>query len=188
MARPRQVDRSSVLTASLAIADADGLDAVTMRAVADRLGVTPMALYRHVKDKSDLLDGVVERLLDEIPAPAEDQPWDEQLRSMGTALRATARRHPAVFPLLLQLSATTTEALVVRNRVHESLRAAGVPDTDVERLERLMSTMVLGFAVSEACGRFRRHSRRTIDADYERLLEIIALAIDASIAASSARD
>src|SRR3954468_4228686 len=71
MARPRVIDRRLVLEASLAIADADGLDAVTMGAVARRLGVTPMALYRHVANKGDLLDGVVESLLDEIPTPAE---------------------------------------------------------------------------------------------------------------------
>ncbi|HEY5013008.1 MAG TPA: TetR family transcriptional regulator, partial [Acidimicrobiia bacterium] len=51
MARPRQIDRAAVLRASLAIADKRGIDALTMQAVAERLGVTPMALYRHVENK-----------------------------------------------------------------------------------------------------------------------------------------
>jgi AcrR family transcriptional regulator len=177
VARPRQIDRSAILEASLAIADARGLPAVTMQAVADRLGVTPMALYRHVKNKADLLDGVVERLLDEVPEPAEDEPWELQLAGMGRALRATARRHPSVFPLLLQRPATTPAARRVRDRSHAALRAAGVAEHDVARVERLLSTMVLGFAASEASGRFTGHARKVIDADYDALEELIRIGL-----------
>ena len=95
MARPRQIDRATVLRASLAVADERGVDALTMQAVAERLGVTPMALYRHVENKQDLLDGIVESLLDEIAPPSDDQPWDEQLSSMG---QACARRRGATRP------------------------------------------------------------------------------------------
>ena len=57
-----------MLAASLQLADEQGLAAITMQAVADRLGVTPMALYRHVTNKADLLDGLVESILLEVPA------------------------------------------------------------------------------------------------------------------------
>lgn len=177
MARPRQIDRPAVLRASLAIADDRGLEGVTMQAVADRLDVTPMALYRHVDSKGDLLDGVVESLLDEIPDPRDDAPWDEQLSTMGRALRATARRHPTVFPLLLQLPATTPGARRVRERVYRALRGAGVAEDSVERVERLLSTMVLGFAASEASGRFRSHSRKVIEADFDALEHIMRIGL-----------
>jgi AcrR family transcriptional regulator len=183
MARPRQIDRAAVLRASLAIADEGGLDGVTMHAVAERLGVTPMALYRHVENKGDLLDGVVESLLDEIPDPRDDIPWDEQLSAMGQAIRATARRHPAVFPLLLQLPATTAGARRVRQRVYRALRGAGVAEAEVERVERLISTMVLGFAASEASGRFRSHSRKVLDADYAALEQLIRIGLTSSLTA-----
>lgn len=55
--------REEILDAALDIADEHGVDAVSMRTVADRVGVTPMALYRHVKDKAALLDAMVGRLL-----------------------------------------------------------------------------------------------------------------------------
>ena len=64
-----------MLAASLELADEQGLSAVTMQAVADRLGVTSMALYRHVANKADLLDGVVERILWEVPLPDPALPW-----------------------------------------------------------------------------------------------------------------
>lgn len=180
MARPRQVDRDTILSAGLDIADHQGLGGLTMRAVADRLGVTPMALYRHVHDKDDLLAGIVERLLDELPEPDLDAPWDVQLASMGRAVRASARRHPTVFPLLLQVPASTDRARASRERVYAALRSAGVPDDDLARTERLVSTMILGFAASEATGRFRGHSRATIDADYDQLEQIIKASIDAA--------
>lgn len=182
MVRPRQIDRIAILECSLAIADDDGLDAVTMTSVAHRLGVTPMALYRHVDNKRDLLDGVVESLLDEIPTPPASLPPDQQLRAMGDALRTIARQHPAVFPLLLQLPATTPRSRERRDRVQQVLREAGV--SDPERGERIVSTVMLGFAVSEVSGRFADHSRSTLDGDYE-MLEVF---INAGLAALSNND
>ena len=64
--RPALISRAQVLDATLRLASEKGLTAVTMRAVAGRLGVSPMALYRHVGDKQGLLDGLVERLMAEV--------------------------------------------------------------------------------------------------------------------------
>lgn len=60
-----------------------------------------MALYRHVADKDDLLDGLVERLLCEVRLPDELLQWEERLRSLASELRALAARHPELFGLLL---------------------------------------------------------------------------------------
>ena len=57
----------------------------------------------------------------------------------------------------------------MRDAVYHALRQAGVPDTNVARTERLLSTAVLGFAVSEAAGRFRGHDQAVIDADFAEL-------------------
>jgi AcrR family transcriptional regulator len=170
--RPR-IDRAAVLAASLAVADRDGLEALTMQAVADRLGVTPMALYRHVANKADLLDGVVESLLTEFPLPEQATSWQARLRALGRSVRETAQRHPAVFPLLLSRPATTPVALRVRDAVCVALVDAGVSPDAVDRTERLLSTIVLGFAASEAGGRFAGHSADEIDADFAYLEEVV---------------
>ena len=143
-----------VLAETLRLADQRGLDAVSMRAVADRLGVTPMALYRHVGDKRALLDGLVERLLVELPPPDPGLPWAERLGAMATALRAVARRHPTVFPLLLRRPAATEGALRVREALYDTLRDAGLAELEVRRGERMLSTFMIGFAASESGGRF----------------------------------
>ena len=154
MPRPAQIDRDSVLAAALAVADADGVAGLSMRAVAERLGVTAMALYRHVGDKQELLDGLVERLLLELPLPDPALSWQDRLAAMATAMRQTARAHPQVFPLLLQRPAATSGARRVREAVYQALRDAGAPENQVPRIERVLSTFALGFAASEAAGRF----------------------------------
>jgi AcrR family transcriptional regulator len=152
---PTEADRRQrILDAALAIADEQGLAAVTMRAVAARVGVTAMALYPHVRSKEDLLDGLVGRLLTELSLPDPAKPWQDRLREIGRSLRETARRHPAVMPLLFARPAVTPDAVRVVDAVYQALIDAGVPDGDVARVERLVSTFVLGYAISETGGRF----------------------------------
>jgi AcrR family transcriptional regulator len=136
-----------------------------MRAVARRLGVTPMALYRHVGDKQALLDGLVEMLLVELPLPDPEAGWRAQLGQMAAALRDTARRHPSVFPLLLTRPAATPGALRARAAVDDALREAGVPESEVRRAERMITTFVIGFAASESGGRFRVGTEQ-LDAEF----------------------
>jgi AcrR family transcriptional regulator len=177
VARPRLIDRAAVLDAALAVADEGGIDAVTMAAVGRRLGVSAMALYRHVEDKADLLDGLVERLLDDVPVPASGLEPEEQLAALGRGIRATALRHSHVFPLLLARPATTPEARQRRDLVVALLRELGVPEADAARVERLISTMVLGFAASEAAGRFAHHPPEVVEKDWAALEEIVRATI-----------
>lgn len=169
MGREAQIGRAAILESALEIADDQGLDAVTMHSVAKRLQVTPMALYRHVANKAALLDGLVEMLLTEFPLPAPERPWDERLTALAAGIRATARRHPGVFPLLLSRPTVTDAAVHVRDSICQALREAGVSETDLGRTERLLSTAILGFAVSEATGRFRLHDQTVLDEDFAEL-------------------
>jgi AcrR family transcriptional regulator len=146
--------RRRILDAALAIADEQGLDAVTMRAVAARVGVTAMALYPHVGSKEDLLDGLVGRLLAELSLPDPAKPWPDRLREIARSARDTAHRHPAVMPLLFARPAVTPDAVRVVDAFYQALLDAGVPDREVARVERLVSTFVLGYVISETSGRF----------------------------------
>ena len=146
--------RQEILDTALALADEGGLGAVTMRAVAKQLGVTAMALYPHVQSKDDLLDGLVGRLLTEVAVPDQSLPWRERLRELAHAMRAVAQRHPAVMPLVYTRPAATPDALRVVDAVYAALLDAGTPADQVARIERLVSTFVIGYAVSEVGGRF----------------------------------
>jgi AcrR family transcriptional regulator len=152
--------RRQILIAALAIADEEGLDAVSMRSVAVRVGVSAMALYPHVGSKEALLDGMVDVLLAELRAsPAvveaiDHDPWT-RLAALAQELRALAQRHPSAFVLLLSRPSVTPDAVRATDAVYRALLDLGVPDAQVPRVERLLSTFVLGFAASEVNGRFR---------------------------------
>jgi AcrR family transcriptional regulator len=175
---PRQalISREAILDATLALADERGLDAVSMRAVAAQLGVTPMALYHHVRGKDDLLDGLVERLLAELELPDPALPGEARLHRLADGMRTVAARHPDTFLLFLRRPVATPEALALRESVYDALRAAGTPEKLVPRIERLLSTFVIGFAASEAAGRFAAHEQTVRDADFEWAREQIVRA------------
>lgn len=99
--RRESLNRSRVLRAAVELADSEGAEAVSMRRLADRLGVVPMALYKHVSDKEDLLDGMVEQVIGEIPSAAlraevEDGElsWGQGVKAAVFAARDMLLRHP----------------------------------------------------------------------------------------------
>ncbi|MGW4963677.1 TetR/AcrR family transcriptional regulator [Nonomuraea sp. NPDC004186] len=148
-----------ILDAALAIADERGLEALSMRAVAERVGVTPMALYGYFRNKDELLDGLVGRLLDRLAPGDPGQTWQERLGAVAWATRRLAREHPSIFPLLLLRTSATPDGVQVVDQLYQALLDAGVPEADVPRIERLVSTFVMGFALSEVSGRFSDASR-----------------------------
>jgi TetR/AcrR family tetracycline transcriptional repressor len=106
-----KLTRSTVAERALRLADAEGLEAVTIRRLAQELGVTPMALYWHFKNKDELLAGMADRvwsLVDSTPDPA--LPWLEQLRALMRSLVDVLRAHPAVTPVLISTDAERAQA------------------------------------------------------------------------------
>jgi AcrR family transcriptional regulator len=146
--------RPEILDVALAIAAERGLDALSMRAVAQRMGVTPMALYGYFRSKDEMLDAVLGRLLAEVPVPPAGLGWREVVEHLADGWRAVATRHPSVVPLVLTRPATSPEAILVVDLTYQALLAAGVPPTQVARLERMLSTFAIGHTLSEVSGRF----------------------------------
>jgi AcrR family transcriptional regulator len=150
--------REEILDAALALADERGLDGVSMRAVALAVGVTPMALYPHVKDKAGLLDGMLGRLLgllyEAAPALAEETDWRRRLRAFARTARTLSHGHPWAATLLFSRPAVTPEAVTTIDLLYAALLDAGVPPSQVPRVERLVGTFVLGWIASESGGRF----------------------------------
>src|SRR5215813_12972069 len=95
-----KLSRETVAEHALKLADAEGLDSVTIRRLAQEMGVTPMALYWHFKNKDELFLGIVDHALTGVKATREpDDPWQHQLRSMVEALLTVMRAHPSLTEL-----------------------------------------------------------------------------------------
>ena len=88
------LSRSRILRAGLDLADARGIERLSMRSLAAALGVEAMSLYNHVANKGDLLDGMVDLVMAEIEAPAPDAPWRDAMRRRAITSRAAYVRHP----------------------------------------------------------------------------------------------
>jgi AcrR family transcriptional regulator len=89
--------RQRVLAAAVELADAQGIDALTLRRLAQALNVHPTSIYHHVPSKEAILDGLAEVLIAEAALPADFQTWQEWIRGFAAALRALAKAHPGAF-------------------------------------------------------------------------------------------
>lgn len=96
------LDRATVVAAALELADREGLSGVTMARVAAELGSSAMSLYRHLRDKRELLEAIADRALAEIPTIAQDgRPWRVRLEEYAMGVRRVSLRHPALVEVVL---------------------------------------------------------------------------------------
>src|SRR3954471_13157221 len=101
--------KAAVLQAALTLLDSDGADALTMRRLADALGVSPMALYRHVRTKEEINEGLADLALESLdiePDPAA--PWPDQLATIFRNIHAALLAHPAMIQILMSQPVTGT--------------------------------------------------------------------------------
>ena len=121
-----RLSKRAVVDRALKLADADGLDALTIRKLAQHLGVTPMALYWHFRSKEELLEGVAEQVWGEIDVNVNPQaPWWAQLQGLLESLVKVLRAHAAAAQLLLEHEKRNEAALRATEITLEILRNAG---------------------------------------------------------------
>jgi AcrR family transcriptional regulator len=148
--------RRLILDQALALVDERGLAAMSMRAVAERVGLTSMALYPYVGGKDALLDGLVDLLQLELGADLAAEPtgvdWRRRLGALGRAVRELAGKHPGAFPLLLNRSAAGASASWLTAALRGILHDAGVPDRSIPRLARMICAFLLGYATGQVTG------------------------------------
>lgn len=148
--------RRLILDQALALVDEHGLAAMSMRAVAERVGLTSMALYPYVGGKDALLDGLVDllhlELGTEYGADLAGICWQQRLRALGRAVRALSRAHPGAYPLLLNRRAAGASASWLTAALRGCLHDADVPAAEVPRLTRMLCAFLLGYTVGEVTG------------------------------------
>ncbi|WP_431908587.1 TetR/AcrR family transcriptional regulator C-terminal domain-containing protein [Nonomuraea jabiensis] len=154
MARREPLNRERVLDAALELADQEGLEGLTMRRLAKALGVEAMSLYNHVSNKADILDGVAERVFEQVERPDLALPWQEQVRAVALSMYRVFSRHPAV-PLALvtdQSNPTSVRALEPLDALVGALFQAGFDDLGAWRALTAVNSLVFGSLVLSTGG------------------------------------
>ena len=121
-----QLSREVVADRAVALADAEGLEAVTIRRLATELGVTPMALYWHFRTKEDLLAGLGDRVLDAVELPERTGVWDVDLRAGLVALLTAMRPHPELADLVAAQVMLNPKGLILTELALATLSEAGL--------------------------------------------------------------
>jgi AcrR family transcriptional regulator len=139
------LSRDRVLDVAVALADAEGIDAVSMRNIAQVLGVVPMALYKHVANKEELLGGMVDLVVGGIEAPEGGPDWKSSARSRILSARRALLRHPWASRLLESSASPSLAVLDYTNSLIGVFRAGGLSADLTHHLMHALGSRIWGF-------------------------------------------
>jgi AcrR family transcriptional regulator len=145
----RRLSRERVLRTAVALADAGGIESLTMRRLGQQLGVEAMSLYKHVANKEDLLDGMVDRVFAEIDLPAPGTEWRTAMRTRAISARNALTRHAWAPPLMQSRTAPGPATLHHHDTVIGTLRAAGFSVALAAHAFSALDAYVYGFALQQ---------------------------------------
>ncbi len=182
IATRKPLSTARVLQAAVALADEAGLEAFSMRGLAQELGVVPMALYKHVANKEELLDGMVDIVFSEIELPSEDLDWRSAMRRRAISTREALERHGWAIGMMESRHPGPAN-LRNHNAVMGCLRKAGFSFEMAIHAYSVQDAYIYGFALQErdtafetpdSAGEAARRRAETIGAleSYPYLVEI----------------
>lgn len=145
-ARSREpLTRERVLGAAVAVADEGGIDSLSMRKIAQELGVVPMALYKHVSNKEEMLDGMVDVVVGEIDPPPSGTDWKTAIRQRILSARRALLRHPWASRVIESRTDATPAVLKYMDSMIGLFRAGGFSIDLTHHAMHAMGSRLLGF-------------------------------------------
>jgi AcrR family transcriptional regulator len=144
------LSRDRVFAAAVKIADVDGLAALTMRSLAQELGVKPMSLYYYVRNKEEILDGIVDSVFAEIQLPEIGKEWRAEVRQRARSARLALARHPWALALMETRANPGPATLRHHDAMLGTLRGGGFSLSMTAYGYAIIDAYVYGFALQEA--------------------------------------
>jgi AcrR family transcriptional regulator len=135
---------------AIAVADAGGLSALTIRSLAEALGVKPMSIYHHVANKDAILAAMIDAVFDEIALPPQDADWRTAVKERSLSVRDVVGRHPWAIALMDSRPNPGPATLRHHDAVIAAFRRGGFAIEDVGHAYSLVDSYTYGFAVQEA--------------------------------------
>ena len=143
--RRTQLTRERVMAAAVELADRDGIESISMRRLAQELGVEAMSLYTHVRNKNDLLAGMADAVVGQIPIATDGADWQASLRQMVLAARGVVQRHPWAPRTVEAQAAPGPAVLRYVDAVFGVLREGGFSIAETHHALHILGSRVLGF-------------------------------------------
>ena len=177
------LSRDRVLSGAFALAGESGIGALTIRSLAQALGVKPMSLYHYVANKDELLDGMVDLVFSQIELPSMTGPWREELHGWAHSARRVLARNSWAIALLESRATPGPATLRHHDRIVGVLRTAGFSVAMTAHAYALLDSYVYGFALQESALPFNQSTaapavttmtRSFGDGDYPYLRELAA--------------
>lgn len=145
------LSHEAILRAALRVADRDGLGGLTMRKIAGQLGVSPMGVYRHFRNKAEIVDGLVDLVIGDYDVTNHrERSWTEWVRETFLQMKRALCAHPGILPLLGAAGFSGANALDVVERVLDVLRSAGLGDGSALLFHTLMSYTIGAVAIENS--------------------------------------
>ena len=138
--------KERILLAAVALADQGGVDSLSMRKVAQELGVVPMALYKHVANKDEMLDGMVDAVVGEIDPPLADADWKTTMRERVLSARRALLRHPWASQVIESRTNPTPMVIGYMDSMIGILRKGGFSVDLTHHAMHAMGSRALGFS------------------------------------------
>jgi AcrR family transcriptional regulator len=181
--RPPVLDEPGIVAAALRLVDGAGFDALTVRALAAELGVSPAALYGHVESKDALVDLVIDHLLAGVRIPARGKAR-QRVEAVAVSVMRTLHSHPGLSQAILQRGAAGPHGVAVTEQMLALLREAGVPDGKLWDAYHVLLVYIHGHVLATTWPRTGRHRRRS-EAARGQLRSLPPESVPAITAASS---
>jgi AcrR family transcriptional regulator len=154
--KPRTaLTRERVVRAAISLADRNGIESLSMRKLGHKLGVEAMSLYNHVRNREDLLDGMVDVVFGEIDLPASGADWRTAMRQRAISARQVLLRHPWAIGLMESRSTPGRATLRHHDSVLGSLRRAGFSIEMAGHAYSVLDGYIYGFTLTELTLPFR---------------------------------
>ncbi len=146
----KPLSRERVLEGAVALADEIGVEALTMRKLADALDVKPMTIYHHVPGKEQIIDGMVDVVFGEIDLPPTDLDWKQAIRIRCVSARAALNRHWWAAPLMETRTSPGPASITHHDAVIGCFRRGGLSLQMTAHAYAVLDSFIYGFALQEA--------------------------------------
>jgi len=143
------LNRERVLEAGVALADREGIEALSMRRLGQEVGVEAMSLYNYVRNKDELLNGMVDIVFSEIDLPAAGEDWPTAMRRRAISARHALKRHPWAIGLMESRAQPGPATLRHHDSVLRNLRLGGMSIEMAAHAYSLLDSYIYGFTLNE---------------------------------------